>query len=259
METGALCLIVKSSTFKETVVAEKVESLKGNVYSAMTGIQNYLYLKKYNSMLIENNMELISENISLHCLIDRRDNDSLDSSTHRYEYIPARIVENTLNRKHNRLMLDAGKKQGADKDMGVISADGVVGIIDRAGDNFCTVVSLLNPDKEISAKLKRSGMYGPLVWDGQSINYTELVDIPPHADVVTGDSIVTSGHSLTFPEGIFIGTVDTFHIDKGTSIKIRVKLNNNFKSLHSVYIIKDFLKPEFDSIKTTYFDNRKKT
>jgi rod shape-determining protein MreC len=142
-----------------------------------------------------------------------------------------------------------GRKNGVEKDMGVISADGVVGIVDRVADHFCTVTSLLNTSRSVSGKLMRTGIYGPIVWDKKDIRHVEIIDIPQHIQIHQGDTVVTSGHSLTFPEGLLIGTVESYQSDRGVSYKVRIKLSNDFQSLYNVYVIRTDRKPELDSLK----------
>ena len=80
-----------------------------------------------------------------------------------------------------------------------------------------------------------------------SIAYME--EVPRHAKFHTGDTVVTSGYSLTFPEGLPVGTIlnrikgndDSFFI-------LKIKLNSDFKSLSTVRVIKDEFKTDLDSL-----------
>lgn len=250
LETFALSVIFKSSPLKNTYIMKGVETVRGSMKSVVATIENYVFLRSRNQEISHNNLDLISENIELKYLLSMYESNmqTINQYDGKHEYVHAHVIDNVLNLKHNILMLDVGEKHGVYRDMGVISSDGVVGIVDRTSANFCTVISLLNPSKEISAKHGKSGIYGPLVWDGADIHYTDLIDIPSHIAIAQGDSIVTSGYSMIFPEGIFIGTVDSYST-RNAGYKIRVKLNNNFKSLYNVYVIRNFYKQEFDSLK----------
>jgi rod shape-determining protein MreC len=166
-----------------------------------------------------------------------------------FECIPANIVENTPNRNDNRLILDVGSEDGIERDMGVISLNGVIGTVDRVAEHFCTVTSLLNTSRSVNGKHSKTGIYGPIVWDRKDIRHVELIDIPQHITVEKGDTVVTSGHSLTFPEGILIGTVESYQLDKGVSYKVRIKLSNDFQSIYNVFVINAKKKPELDSLK----------
>ena len=100
-----------------------------------------------------------------------------------------------------------------------------------------------------------------------------LNDIPETADVKIGDSIITGGMSLIFPEGINIGTVSALinqnkllddtqktisenqkkkYLDlsfRENYLNIEVKLHTNMRSLNNVYIIESLNKVDFEKIK----------
>ncbi|MDR2027772.1 MAG: rod shape-determining protein MreC [Prevotellaceae bacterium] len=252
LEGISVVLISRSSYFRHSETLAKVDAVKGSVKKVVDVWKDYFNLQSKNSELLGVNLSLLDENIYLRNQLNYSMH-KYDSSSNRilknFRCIPANVIENTLNRNDNRLILNAGKEDGIERDMGVISFDGVVGIVDRVTDNFCTVTSLLNTSRNVNGKLKTTGIYGPLVWDRKDIRYVEMIDIPQHIPVHKGDTVVTSGHSLTFPEGILIGTVESYQLDKGVSYKIRIKLNNNFQSLYNVYVISSGDKREFDSLK----------
>jgi rod shape-determining protein MreC len=232
-------------------VLAKVDAARGSAKQVIGGWRDYFGLKARNRELLNVNLSLLNENIYLRTLSeDSRNKDDVNSRMLRnIECIPANVVENTLNRDNNKLILNAGKNDGVEKDMGVISPDGVVGIVDRVSDNFSTVTSLLNTSRSVNGKLKSTGIYGPLVWDRKDIRYIDMIDIPQHITIMQGEEVVTSGHSLIFPEGILIGTVESYRLDRGVSYKVRIKLNNDFRSLYNVYVISAENKAELDSLK----------
>jgi rod shape-determining protein MreC len=229
----------------------KIDAVKGNI-NKVTGVwKEYFGLKLKNRELLDLNLSLLNENIYLKNQLsyNLRQYDSSNLILDDFECIPANIVENTPNRNNNRLILNIGKENGVEIDMGVISLNGVIGIVDRVADHFCTVISLLNTSRNVSGKLMRTGIYGPIVWDKKDIRHVEMIDIPQHIAIKEGDTVVTSGHSLTFPEGLLIGTVESYQLNKGVSYKVRIKLSNDFQSIHNVYVISAKRKPELDSLK----------
>jgi rod shape-determining protein MreC len=251
LEGISVFFISKSSYFRRSVTLAKIDAIKGNI-KQITGVwQNYFGLQEKNSKLLEANLLLLDENIYLKHQLEYSINqyDSSNRIMRNFTCIPANVVENTPNRNDNRLILNAGRDNGVEKDMGVISANGVIGIVDRVTANFCTVTSLLSTSKNVSGKLRRTGIYGPVVWDKKDIRHVEIIDIPQHIAVHKGDTVVTSGHSLTFPEGILIGTVESYQLDKGISYRVRIKLSNDFQSIYNVYVISAGKRPELDSLK----------
>jgi rod shape-determining protein MreC len=251
LEGISVVLISRSSYFRYSTVLAHIDALEGSTKKITNGWKDYMNLKSKNQDLLNLSLSLLDENIYLKTKLELA-GDKVGNNAHilqNFKYISATIMENTLNKNNNKLILNVGRNDGVEKDMGVISLDGIVGIVDRVTDNFCTVTSLLNTSKNINGKLMKTGLYGPLVWDMIDIRHIEMIDIPQHILIQKGDTIVTSGHSLTFPEGIFIGTVESYQLDKGVSYKINIKLSNDFQSLHNVYIVSIEKKQELDSLK----------
>jgi rod shape-determining protein MreC len=154
-------------------------------------------------------------------------------------------VNNSTNRRNNFLTLDKGFKQGIEKDMAVITNAGIVGQVKDVSENYCTVKSMLHSQSIVSAKIKKDGSYGPLTWDGKNSEFVTLSDIPTHVRLKAGDTIVTSAYSITFPENISIGTVDTFARKSGEYFyTVKVRLLTDFKKLTHVYIVDNKLKKE---------------
>jgi rod shape-determining protein MreC len=123
--------------------------------------------------------------------------------------------------------------------MGVINSAGIIGIVDRTSKNYATVASILNVKSQINAKIKKSNHFGSLIWNGKSTGFAQLIDVPRLASIRKGDTIVTGGQSVIFPENIGIGTIDKIFIDNQTNYyTINVKLFNDMTNLGYVYILK---------------------
>ena len=76
-----------------------------------------------------------------------------------------------------------------------------------------------------------------------------MTDIPKHANVLKGDSVITSGYSSTFPKGIFVGRVESVGFESGSSFyDLKVKISTDFNNLSYVYVVIDKTKPQLDSL-----------
>jgi rod shape-determining protein MreC len=123
--------------------------------------------------------------------------------------------------------------------MGVINSSGIIGIVDKTSKNYATVISILNVKSQINAKIKKSNHFGSLVWNGKSTGFVQLIDVPRLASVRKGDTIVTGGQSVIFPENIGVGTINNIYIDNKTNYyTLNIKLFNDMTNLGHVYIIK---------------------
>jgi rod shape-determining protein MreC len=123
--------------------------------------------------------------------------------------------------------------------MGVINSSGIIGIVDKTSKNYATVISILNVKSQINAKIKKSNHFGSLVWNGKSTGFVQLIDVPRLASVRKGDTIVTGGQSVIFPENIGVGTINNIYVDNKTNYyTLNIKLFNDMTNLGHVYIIK---------------------
>ena len=218
----------------------------GSIHSFKATTVSYFSLKKRNQQLQEDNAALRAALYQAQfekALIDG--SMLLSDSLNPYAVIPAKVVKNSVVRERNYLTLNKGTQQGVYADMGVITDQGVVGIIEQSSANFSTVLSLLHEDSSINASIKGSNYFGSLVWNGKRFDRCQLFDIPKTAEIQIGDSIVTGGMSSIFPPGILIGQVSQFTIVENSSFyTIEVSLSNNMANLSQVYTIDNRLKEE---------------
>jgi rod shape-determining protein MreC len=154
-----------------------------------------------------------------------------------YTFITAKVINASSNKKQNYLTLDKGAKDNVRIKMGVINESGVVGIVSSVSDHFAVVLPILNPSSRISAKIKEKEKIGSLVWDGKDPRIALLEEVPRHIPLVRGDTVVTSGYSSIFPEGIGIGTVLDFKRENDNFYFIKVELFTNFNQLSYVDVI----------------------
>jgi rod shape-determining protein MreC len=142
------------------------------------------------------------------------------------------------------MTLDRGKKDGVFKDMGVISDMGLVGIVYESSNNFSTVIPVINRNFRQSVKIKSNNYAGILQWEGSSPLYAMLTEIPFHVDIRERDTIVTSGFSSIFPEGILVGEIESFSLEQGNFYDIRIRLSTDFQSLFHVNVIRNYRQEE---------------
>lgn len=224
----------------------------GNIYESTSKVSRYWYLSAVNDSLARENAELKMQlpNSKFSSLVQLNSINDTTMQQH-YEYIDAKVVNNTIHRPHNFLTINRGTKQGLKANSGVINASGkgIVGVTQKVSDNYAVVMSILNIDARISAKILRNNHFGVLVWDGQNSDFMTLESIPKHADVQVGDTIVTSGYSTIFPEGILIGVIDSFLKPPGLNFyTIQVTLFNDMNNTQYVYAVCNLLREERDKL-----------
>lgn len=234
----SLSLTIQSHSYHRSKIISSANFLSGGVYERINNVSEYLNLRTQNDALAKENAELRS------LLFNTKDTSSipkLDSikGLHPANMIVSKVIHNSYNSHENYLTLNSGSLKGVKPDMGVINSLGIVGIIDNTSTNYSTVASILNVKSMINAKVKKSNHFGSLGWNGKSTGFVQLTDIPRLAAIRKGDTIVTGGQSIIFPENINIGTVYKIYIDNQTNYyTLDIKLFNDMTDLGHVYIIK---------------------
>ncbi|MFV8392419.1 rod shape-determining protein MreC [Flavobacterium sp. LB2P6] len=249
----SLSLTIQSHSFHRSKIISSANFLSGGVYEKVNNLNEYLDLKTQNDALALENAKLKS------LLFNRKDTTAikkLDSikGVKPNDILVSKVIHNSYNVHENYLTLNSGELQGVKPDMGVINSLGIIGIIENTSENYATVISILNKKSQINAKIKKSNHFGSLIWNGKSTGFVQLIDVPRLAAIRKGDTIVTGGQSVIFPENINIGTIDKIEIDNQTNYyTINVRLFNDMTNLGHVYIIKSK-----DSAEITNLEKREK-
>lgn len=246
LEILAFSMIIRNNYYPESVYFQSANQITGSVSKTWNQISDYFHLKETNKKLAQEITRLTSHLPQNYIVSDRSVfyvNDTLYKQ--QYSFINAKVIKNTVNKRNNYIMLDKGYRQGVKKDMGVICSNGVAGIVSEVSANFSVAISVLHKESRISAKLKKNNQKGILIWEGPNYRYGKLTDIPAHVDVKKGDTLVTSGNSLIFPEGLLIGFVDDFSMNKeGSYFHITVRFSADYNNLSYVSLVYNLYRNE---------------
>lgn len=195
--------------------------------------------------MMSENTELRNRLASIRQMIKEKKDTLIDTLAHqRYTYLSAKVVNNSISKRDNYITIDKGSIDGIHADMGVISNNGIVGFVQSVSPHYAIIVSVLNQNFRVSAKIKKNDYYGRLEWDGIHAGYCQLYDLPHHVPLQKGDTIVTSGYTNFFPSNVLIGIIDDFKIVGGNFYKAEVKLNVDFQKLDYVILIDDIQRTE---------------
>ncbi|MCZ8143882.1 rod shape-determining protein MreC [Flavobacterium sp.] len=235
----AISLTIQSHSYHKSKVISSANFLTGGVYKQINNVNEYFNLRTKNEELALENARLKS------ILFNRKDTlkvpllDTL-KGVKKTDLIVAKVIHNSYSAQVNFLTLDSGAKNGIRPEMGVINSLGIVGIVENVSPNYATVLSILNTESPINAKIKKSNHIGSLIWNGKNTGFVQLIDVPRLASVRKGDTIVTGGQSTIFPENINIGTIEKIYTDDQTNYyTLDVRLFNDMTSLGHVYIIRN--------------------
>jgi rod shape-determining protein MreC len=246
-------LIVNNNEYQRSKYLSLENEIVGKIYAITNNISSYVGLRSTNEELmryiatLESRVQFIESQLKE---VELRNDSTLflpDSVGLPYDFIPARIINKNITGVENFITLNKGSRHGVKADMGVLgtSSYGVVGIVLSANANFSTVIPVLNPKFKLSCKIKNSAYSGPLVWDHQDIRYAILEELPRHVEANPGDTVVTSGYSAIFPEGIAIGTVESSKKEKNDNFNsVKIKLFINLGDINHVLIVKNNYRDE---------------
>ena len=231
LEAVSFTLLFRFNNYQGSVYFTSANWVTGCVDEAVNEITSYFGLRSVNRDLVNRNVELELE--------VKRLKDALWEYGRDTTVVPARVVNNSTTRSNNFITIDKGRTDSISAEMGVLSGNSIVGIVYQASAHYALVLPILNSKSSISCKIRRTDYFGVLKWEGGSSRYAWLEDIPRHSEFSLGDTIVTSGHSAVFPEGIPVGTVDDrIDSEDGLSYLLKVRLFTDFARLTDVSVVR---------------------
>ena len=245
-----LCVVMLTMTqnYHRQKRINTTNDIVGRIYETGTHIGDYFRLGKINRELAEENA-LLRRQLAVVTDTTQGFQQVINADTI-YNFIPARVVNSTVNRPNNYIMIDKGRADGIEKDMGVVSTNGIVGIVTDVSPHYASVMSLLHSFSNISVRLKNNDeQLATLRWDTTNYRYGTVDGIPTHLRLHEGDTVVTSSYSYIFPENLMAGTVmELIPSPSGTLNKAKIKYSTDFASLKTVYVIQHTNKAELDTL-----------
>ena len=244
LEAICFVLLVRFNNYQQSVYFTSANVVSGSIYEVKSSITSYFHLKSVNDDLLDRNMILEQQVANLEQKLNDAMLDPTEISSIRllknsdYTLYKANVVNNSLNHIDNYITIDKGSSSGIKPDMGVVDRNGVVGIVYKTSPSYSLIIPILNSKSSLSCKVLESEYFGSLKWDGVNSQYAYLRDVPRHAEFKLGDTVVTSGYSTVFPEGIIVGTVDDMSdSNDGLSYNLKIKLATDFGKLYDVRVI----------------------
>jgi rod shape-determining protein MreC len=249
-EAASLIIFVKNNSYQRAEFINSANSMTGGLYARIEEFYGYLSLKNVNDSLARENAHLRNA-LKTSYYIDTVTHHKVEDTVYKqqYEYLVAKVINNSVNKSNNYLTINRGSKQGIVKGMGVICSKGIVGKVIFVSDHFALVQSLLHKDSQFSAMLAGSKEIGSIVWgEDTDPHKAVLKDVSNNAQPKIGEWVVTSGYSL-FPEGVPIGKINSLHIrGGGYSLNMEVTLSVDFSKLEYVYIVDNKFGNEQDGL-----------
>lgn len=252
LEAFSFSLLVSYNNYQRVTFINSTNNFVGTIYERFSHLDDYFSLGSTNARLATENAALRKQ-LQRRIMLQERNPvmrpDTVDAPA--YVFTSAKVISNSVNKQFNYITLNKGSRQGIKPDMGIISPEGVVGVITNVSPNYSTGLSLLNKRLSIPAKITKNNYFGALVWDGEHANTADLNGIPFHIMVNVGDTVVTSGYSSIFPEGLMIGIISKWDQEGGTNFyNIKVDLSTNFRTLKYVEVVQNTKQAELKKLES---------
>jgi rod shape-determining protein MreC len=238
-EILSIVIYINYNSFQKASFINSSNEITGNLYSRINDFYSYISLREVNDSLATENARLrnkLKSSFYVDTIAKHKVNDTIFKQ--QYEYIVARVVNNSINKVNNYITINKGAKYGIAKGMGVICNSGIVGKVVNVSADFSIIQSLLHKDSQFSAMLADNKEIGYVEWGEDFDPHKALLkEVSNNALPKVGEAVVTSGFSL-FPSGIPIGKISNLHTKTGGySLNMELALSVDFGKLQYVNVV----------------------
>ena len=251
-------LLFGYNSYQGSVWFTQANTVAAYVHEGEAMVLSYLRMPAENAALVRQNIILQQSNDELRHELALTKPDTSETSKAQTELlegmtlIPARIIDNSVRKKDNMLVVNRGSEEGVAPEMGVVSGTGVVGIVSAVTPHHALVMSILNSKSSISCRLRGTEYFGCLKWKGENPLRAYMDDVPRHAHIEKGAIVETNGFSSVFPAGIFLGKVaEIKNSSDGLAYELEILLSPDIANIRHVNIIASHEKEELDSLQRT--------
>ena len=255
LELLCVWLMVRTNPYQGAAYFSTASAVSGSVLSTQKGITEYFDLRQTNQELAEENSLLKTELFKA----QQRSTKEVDTSIsfikeNKFDIRVARVINNNTSLVNNFFTLNKGTEDGIEIGMGVLTPNGVAGQIKACTKHYSTAISVLNSKWSVSAKVLRNDADGIIKWEDDTDPYhVSFTNVGRHHKIKVGDIVVTSGYKQAlFPKGIPVGTIVSIEDLGGAFWTIKVKLSTDFTSMDYVFVTRNNLKIEQDSIEAPF-------
>jgi rod shape-determining protein MreC len=250
LELIAVIFTIQSHSFHKSKFVNSANFITGGIYNKINNVREFLFLKKENIRLAQENVELKTL-LNLQGIVDSTISTTvIDTAKYhqKFSYIAGKVINNEFRKSNNYLTLNKGASSGIKSDLGVVNNKGIIGITKSVSKHYATVLSVLNVNYQINVRLINSDHFGSLSWDNKDYRTVQLLYLPIQASIKIGDTLITGGKSTIFPEGIPVGTIKSFSTNNNNYENISVTLFNDMSAISYVEIIDNLDKKEIKNL-----------
>ncbi|MBX2949393.1 MAG: rod shape-determining protein MreC [Crocinitomicaceae bacterium] len=221
-------------------------TVNAKIWEARNAVTKQLKLSHTNTELQKSNAELMKKLPQSFMRIDEdlvKINDTVYQQ--QYEYISAEVINSTVEKRNNYFTINVGSIHGVERGLGVISDNGVVGVVHRCSEHYSIVKSVLTENINISVVIEDMGLYGLLKWDGMDPRRGSVAGISNDLHIKKWSKVVTREGTGIFPKGIMVGKVEKLKNVEGEAFwDVSILFSEDYRKLQRVYVVKNLLATE---------------
>jgi rod shape-determining protein MreC len=249
LEIAAIIMVSGPASLQGIWLDRFSHRVRAALWGGGENVRNYFLLSEQNKALARENAELADLVRSYSQKRLSYEKGSIyDTLNGHFRMIPATIVKVSRNTQRNYIILDKGSDDGVKPQTGIITTNGVVGVVGSVGKRFAYGITLMNPRMSVSARIGKTGLTAPLEWDGVRTDGAIMRNLPLHYDISPGDTVWTSGFSSVFPPDIPIGVTGRVRRIDGSVNQVSVSLFQDFALLRYVIITENLDREEISAL-----------
>lgn len=242
IEAVAIHYYARSSYYTEARVLSRTAYATGWARGVLHGVGEFFDLPDENRRLLARVVELENELGRYREIQALSSIDTLSNPMGApYAYTTARVVSASINRRGNYLLLKRSSSDDTAPESAVITPDGaMVGYVVASSDRYAVAMPILNTSFRASGKVKGDTHYGSISWNGSDAAHVQMHELSKYAAIREGDSIVSTGFSRYFPEGILIGRVERFALNETkTAYDVEIRLAADLSALYDAVLVRN--------------------
>src|ERR1051326_4614795 len=149
--------------------------------------------------------------------------------------VAAQVIGSSGSDLSRVIYIDKGENAGIDRDMAVITANGIVGKVLMAYPSVSQVLLINDQSSGVGAILEKTRLQGVL--RGTANGEVALERVMSDEQVAVGEPVLTSGGDQIFPKGLPVGTVTNVAAGKDLFLNIKVKPAADLSKLEEVLVL----------------------
>lgn len=257
LESTAIYIYVTSDSYAQAKLLTYSAGLISTVDNVTSSVKDYFTLRQQNRELIARITDL--EKMVAGHNIQQQDSmlTALGYINDGRKYTAAHVVSNRVNKRDNYLVVNRGLQHGIRAGMAVITLhDEMVGVVMECSDRYSIIMSVLHSKFNTSGMIEGYPNIASIRWGGVDPRHMTMSDLSRYVPVEIGAKVTTTGYSQIFPEGVTIGTISRFQLDREqSSITADVELSVDMRSVRNILIVHDVSIDEANSVINNFFEN----